>query len=174
MRCFLAIELSKEAREEIVKIQQEIKKYVKGKFVEPENLHLTLEFFGELNDEQVNKIKQILKELKFEKFQASLGKIGFFPNDDFIRVIWVSLESDKIKELHNKIKGLLNIKEDKFESHITIARIKNIKNKEEYIKKVKEISIKPIEFKVSSFSFKKSTLTEKGPIYENIVKFESS
>ncbi len=60
MRCFLAIELPEEVREELVRIQKQLPE-AKFKLVEPENLHLTLKFLGELSDFQVNKVKYTLK-----------------------------------------------------------------------------------------------------------------
>lgn len=175
MRCFLAIKLPEEIKNEILKIQKQLPE-AKLKLVEPQNLHLTLKFLGNINDFQLNKIKEALKKIKFEKFRASLGDIGVFPSYDFIRVVWVGMEpSEKIKQLHEKIDFVIekeNFKQDKnFESHITLARIKFIKNKEEFIKKLKEIKVKPIEFLVEKFSLEKSTLTREGPIYETIKEF---
>ncbi|MEM4153044.1 MAG: RNA 2',3'-cyclic phosphodiesterase [Candidatus Pacearchaeota archaeon] len=176
MRCFLAIELPEKAKEELLKIQKELPE-AKMKFVEPENLHLTLKFFGELTDFQVSKVKETLKQIKFEKFKANLGNIGVFPSLSFVRVVWVSLEpSKKVKELHDLIDVTLRkekFSQDKaFESHITLARVKFVRNKEEFVKKLKEIKVKPIEFQIDKFYLKKSTLTKQGPIYETIKEFE--
>ncbi|MEM4703178.1 MAG: RNA 2',3'-cyclic phosphodiesterase [Candidatus Pacearchaeota archaeon] len=177
MRCFLAIDLPVEIKKELRKVQEQLRKSsINAKFVEPENLHLTLKFFGEVTDFQVNQIKEALKKIRFEKFQAKLGSVGFF-SPDFVRVLWVSLEPcEKFFELHKKIEGFLNIlkirkEEREFKSHVTLARIKSL-NKEEFFKKIKEIKVRSLEFPVDSFCLKKSILTEKGPIYENLVRFE--
>ncbi|MCX8194018.1 MAG: RNA 2',3'-cyclic phosphodiesterase [Candidatus Pacearchaeota archaeon] len=176
MRYFLAIDLPEEAKVALMKVQKQLPE-AKFKLVEPENLHLTLKFFGELSDFQVNKVKEALSKIKFEKFKASLGSIGVFPSSNFVRVVWVSMEPiDKVKELHNLIDVALEkqkFSQDKaFESHITLARVKFIKNKEEFVKKLKEIKANSIEFQVNKFSLKKSTLTKQGPIYETIKEFE--
>ena len=175
MRCFIAIDLPNEIKEEIVKIQKQLPE-AKQKLVEKENLHLTLVFLDEIDDYKINQIKNSLKEITFDKFQASLGKIGIFPSESFIRVVWVSMEpSQTIKQLHDEIfEKIKNIgKFDKrFESHITIARVKYIQDKENFIKKLKQISINPIKFSVNEFAIKKSSLTRQGPIYEDIIKFE--
>lgn len=175
MRCFLSIELSEEAKEEVVRIQRQLPE-AKMKFVEPENAHLTLKFLGEISDFQANKIKEKLKEIKSERFQARLGGIGVFPSSDFIRVVWVAMKpEEKVKELQEKIDIILEkerFRKDKaFKSHITLARVKFIKNKEEFVKKLKEIKVKPVEFEVKSFFLRKSTLTKQGPIYETIKEF---
>ncbi|MCL6500508.1 MAG: RNA 2',3'-cyclic phosphodiesterase [Candidatus Pacearchaeota archaeon] len=178
MRCFLAVELPGELKKELARIQTLITE-AKMKFVEQENLHLTLKFLGELSDFQVNKVKEALKQVNFEKFRANLGTIGVFPSPNFVRVIWVSLEpSEKVKELHNLIDTALEKEKfhgDKaFESHITLARVKFIKNKQEFIERLKEIKVEPIEFKVEKFVLMKSMLTEKGPIYKKVKEYTLS
>ena len=174
MRCFIAIDLPNEIKSELIKLQKQIPE-AKLKFVEKENLHLTLIFLGELDNSQINSLKFKLKEISFKKFKANLGKIGVFPSESFIRVVWVGLEpAEMLKNLHNKIfnqiKNIGNI-DKKFESHITLARAKLINDKISFIKKLTLLNINPAEFTVNSFSLKKSTLTEKGPVYEEIAKF---
>lgn len=175
MRAFIAIDFPDEIKKELIKVQEQFRDIIKAKFVEPENFHLTLKFLGELSDYQVNQVKNVLKKIKFKKFQATLGSCGFF-STSFIRVLWVALEPrDKFFELHKKIEEVLSElkikKEEKFESHVTLARIKSVK-KEEFLKKIREVKVKPLSFEVVNFSLKKSTLTQKGPIYEDILKFD--
>ncbi len=175
MRCFLAIELPKEIKEELLKLQKQLPD-ASMKLIEPENLHLTLKFFGEIDDSQVNKIKDTLDQVKFGKFKASLGKIGVFPLPTFVRVVWIALEPiEKVKELHKKIDAVLEkegIKKDQsFESHITLTRVRFIQNKEEFSKKLQDIKINPIEFEITKFALKKSELTKAGPIYETIKEY---
>jgi 2'-5' RNA ligase len=177
MRCFFAIDLPGELRREIVKIQKQIPQDMGIKFVEPENLHLTLKFFGEISDKKVNKIKEILGDFKFKKIKCHLGDIGFFPSSSYIRVVWVSLEpGNKIKELEKKINENLQNKDERkderFESHITLARVKFVKDKKKFVEQIKNLKVKPIEIDIDSFLLKKSQLTEKGPIYEIIKEFK--
>lgn len=177
MRCFIAIDLPNEAKEELSRIQKEINEEAKLKFVEPQNLHLTLKFLGEISDAQVNKVKEALKGINFEKFSAMLSDIGIFPSPSYIRVVWVSLQpAQLLKELHDKIDSALASsgfkKENRFESHITLARVKAIKDKKAFTKQIQTIKIKPIEFVADSFALKKSTLTKEGPIYADIVEFK--
>lgn len=161
MRCFIAIGISDEAKKEIKRIQDSLNslKDAKMKLVEPENLHMTLEFLGELEDFKVNKCKEALKEIEFPKFMAHLGNAGVFPSESYIRVAWVSLEpQETIKRLHEKIHGSLkNIAglDERFESHITLARIKFVEDRQEFAEKLKSQKIKQIEFLADSFALKK-------------------
>ncbi|MEM2956172.1 MAG: RNA 2',3'-cyclic phosphodiesterase [Candidatus Pacearchaeota archaeon] len=171
MRCFIAIDLPKEVKKEISEIQT---KLPEGKllFVKPEIAHLTIKFLGEVDDYKLNRIKEILKKLHFKKFKAKLSNIGVF-TPHFIKVVWVKLEPEKeFEEIHNLIDNSLSLenfkKDKKWESHVTLARVKHIKNKNEFIKKLNEIKVKPIEFNVDNITLKKSILTPEGPIYEDI------
>ncbi len=177
MRCFLAIELSEEVKTELLKIQEILKEEIIGKFVEKENLHLTLKFFGELDKDEVNKVKNELKKAKFEKVVCSLGRTGFFPNNKFINVVWVSLEPrDEINRLKEEIEKVLENsgQEKKFECHVTLVRVKKVKDKLSLLKKVQDLKIKPDCFEVKDFVLKKSTLTSEGPVYEDIERFALS
>jgi 2'-5' RNA ligase len=175
MRCFIAIDLPEEVRENIYKINEVLKDInIKYKPVEKHNLHLTLKFLGEISDYKVNLVIDKIKKLKIKKFKASLGNIGFFPDENFIRVLWISLEpSSLIKKIHEEIDEALKqyFKKDKrFESHITIARIKNIKDRKEFLEKVRNVKIKE-EFEVEEIKLKKSILRRDGPEYTDIYVF---
>lgn len=89
-----------------------------------------------------------------------------------------------LKHTSNRLATCLNFEKYEhkdFISHITIARIKdkNIKKNKENIQKmkdlldyIKKIQVNPVNFQVESFELNKSTLTEKGPIYEKIEEFK--
>jgi len=174
MRCFLAIELNKELREELIRIQNELEPFIDAKFVEPENLHLTLKFFPNVDEKDLKDMIKSLKDMHFSKFPVYLESIGFFPNESLIRIVWVGLRSERIKELHDLIESRLEnfSKDNNFESHITLARVKKINNKEGFLKKIEKLKINALSFEVNEFFLKKSTLTDKGPIYGDVEKFK--
>lgn len=176
MRCFIAIDMPQEVKEELEKIQNQIKSSeIKAKWVKPELFHLTLYFIGEINDFKVNQIKELLKQIKtkIKSFEAKLNNLGFFTSKNFIRVLWIGVEpNEKFKQLYEVInKELKKIKinsHEKFESHITLARIKWLKDKKAFIEKIKKIKPKEINFIINEIKLKKSILTKEGPIYEDI------
>ena len=174
MRCFIAIDLPAEIKEELLKIQESIPKDIaKFKLVEKENLHLTIRFLGEISDSEITKVKEALKLLSYKRFTASLSKIGVFPSFSYIKVVWVGLEPEKqIKELRDNTEKLLTQSgfpaDERFEAHLTIARVKSIKDKAAFAKKVNDIQTKPLFFDINSIKLKKSTLTKQGPIYEDV------
>ena len=176
-RCFIALELSREAINEIEEIQKLLKKknLFYGKFTEPENLHLTLKFLGEITEERVKEVKEKLKLVKFPCFEASLGELGTFINR-YNSILWIKLNGKEIWELQKKIDGNLEdlgfIAEERFMSHITIARMKKINDKAEFLHYVKNVKSCKIKFKVKEFVLKKSELNEEGPVYTDIERFK--
>ncbi len=178
MRCFLAIDLPEKVKKELREVQKNLPP-AKMTLVDPDKIHITLKFFGEIEDSKYNKIKEVLKKFKFKKFKAKLGVIGVFPGPSFIRVVWVGVEpKQNLLELHNLLDGGLGnegFKRDKsFENHATLARVKFLKDKEAFVKGLTKIKIEPLEFFIEGISLKKSTLTPEGPIYEELfhLKFE--
>ncbi len=173
MRTFIAIELPETVKEYLKGLQKELIG-IKASFVK--DFHLTLKFLGEVSEDKIEKIKEKLKEIKFEPFKVKLGKAGGFPSESYIRVVWVGLEpEDKIIEIQKKINEVMKnfgFKDDfKFKSHLTLARVKFIEDKKVFIERLKQLEIKPMEFEVNSFSLMKSTLTREGAVYEELRKF---
>ncbi len=179
MRVFISIEPSEHVKSRIFHEFENLQKrnLFKGRFVKKDDLHLTLKFLGEISEEKVNEIKEKLKEVKFEKFECEVGKVGVFNNEKFIKVIWVELKSDKLLELEKKISEIFpELSFDKkFVPHITVARVVSVNNKEELIKAIKKIHFKNLKFEVNEFFLMKSELMKKkieGSRYKIIERYK--
>ena len=173
MRCFVAINLPEEVKENVKKIVASIPENGIKK-VAPENLHLTLKFLGEIGERAIRKVENKLSEIKFNKFLVELKDIGFFPNRNFVRVVWVGVGEgrEEIEELQKKIDEKLNElfkKEENFEPHLTIARVKFLKDKK-IIQKLEKIKFEDC-FEVESFELMESILQKNGPRYKVIKSF---
>ncbi|HRR95676.1 MAG TPA: RNA 2',3'-cyclic phosphodiesterase [Candidatus Ratteibacteria bacterium] len=180
MRLFVGIKLPDNLKEEIRKIEASLRKKVREvKVVSPENLHITLKFLGEVGEKDVGNIDEKLNEVKkkFSSFDVSIGKIGSFPDDKKIRVLWIGVESHgKLKKLNSEIeKQLVTIgykEENRFTEHITIARFKSTPDLG-FIEKLKEkYNMVISSFKVENFSLINSKLTKSGPIYEDLETYK--
>ncbi|AEA47827.1 2'-5' RNA ligase [Archaeoglobus veneficus SNP6] len=176
MRLFIAVDMSDEVRERIASLEGILKKYRGLKPVENHNIHITLRFLGEVPEVRVGVIKDRLSRIYFPPFKMHLKGIGFFPNANHVRVVWVGVEEGKeeITKLANAVGSemkKLGFKEDKpFVAHATIARIKRL-TPDERRKLLEELNNVEDDFgwmSVEDFRLKKSTLTPKGPIYDDV------
>jgi len=135
-RIFIAINLPGKVKEKLGELISELKrknKLAPIKWVDSNILHLTLHFLGNLRDEQIEKVKQILKGRIEEKrpIELSLGLIGAFPNLREPRVIFIEAkeESGNLVKLVKELgEDLLNkgfpIDNRPWRSHITLGRVK--------------------------------------------------
>jgi len=173
MRVFVSLELPLKIRREIKKIQGLIRKktLLTGKFTEQENLHLTLKFFGEINESKVREVKERLRGVELKSFDVYLGEVGVF-SESFIRIVWVKLNGAEglQREIDARLEGLFK-KEERFMSHITIARVKRVEDKKELIEYLKSIKFEKREFRVDKFYLMKSELFSEGPVYSEIGKY---
>jgi len=138
-------------------LKEDLSKYIKGKWVEGWNLHLTYKFIGEDEPEKYKTKLNILDK------KIKINGIGMFNN----KILYLKVEVDN--SINEQINKIFNLKNDKpFVPHITLCRIKELKDGyKEAIKRWENIS-----FEVPNDVYLyKSTLTKKGPIYEKIYKY---
>lgn len=173
MRTFVAVEVSnKEVLEAIKKIQSSIK--IDAKPIDLQSMHFTLQFLGEVSDDMLENIQQVLSSVEFEAFDVSFQSIGVFPKPRFARIIWAGVDENWVRhltELARKVTTVLTslgFKPDKpFQPHVTIFRVKNkINDITDELKKIKDSSL-GIQ-RVSDIKLKKSVLTPKGSIYSDL------
>lgn len=176
MRTFIAIEMPKEIKEILLEAQKQINTE-KAKIRPAKAFHLTLKFLGEVEEKKIEDIKSALKEIKFEKFNTALTEIGVFPNESYIRVVWAGLDDSKGKikklqqEIDEKFQKLGFKKDTRFHPHVTLARVKFVKDKQDFIKDLKEMKIKKESFQITEFKLIKSILTPEGLVYEDLASF---
>ena len=181
LRAFLAVDLDDDLKPKIYRIIKQFKEIdTKINYVELDNLHLTLKFFGDIDVEGLDVLEKSIQKViaDFDSFNISLKGCGAFPNKNHIKVIWIGIDEDKLlKDLHDKLDKEFNTLgfdlDKKFSTHLTIGRMKSAKNKDKVkslISEFGEVSIG--EMTVNKISLKKSTLTPSGPIYEDIKIFE--
>ena len=81
---------------------------------------------------------------------------------------------DKIIELQKKVdESLKNLfkKERDFEPHITLCRVKHPEDKKSFVEEVKKIRVDSRKIEIKDFRLVKSTLSHKGPVYEDLEVF---
>ena len=177
MRLFIAIKIPEDIKEYISELQKQIDTANnKISLVNKDNIHLTLKFLGEVQPNDIETIKESLNNVKFKSFSVHLNDVYVFPNENYIRVIWIGLEPEENilelqKNIDESLKSLFR-KEKDFKPHLTLARVKYIEDKNNFINKLKNIKIENKKIDISNFRLVKSTLTPEGPVYEDLEVFK--
>ncbi len=176
-RVFIAIDLDDSLKEPIIRVQRELLQAgVDMKPVEPENLHITLRFVGEISKDLVEELKKRLLNVKFPTFEVKFRGIGAFPSVENPRVLWIGVERnyEKLVELHEiimKLTGDIGERDDReFKPHLTIGRVKGLRNKSRYLEVVKKYEGYDFGSQVvDRIKLKRSVLTPRGPIYSDLL-----
>lgn len=176
IRAFIAVELPDALRQEVASLQNDLQSAGADiKWVETNNLHLTLKFLGNIEEAQVPALKEALETATrpLTPFTLHLEGIGAFPRTTSPRVVWVGVtEGEKplvelAQAVGNACSGLGFPAEDRpFSAHLTIGRVRSRDRLAPLIKKLQVAEFRggtpaPIG-KVILFQ---STLSPHGPAY---------
>ncbi|WP_286884027.1 RNA 2',3'-cyclic phosphodiesterase [Aneurinibacillus sp. UBA3580] len=178
MRLFTAIELSQEVKQELIRLQKELKNgpLACRRWQTMAQMHLTLHFFGECSAEQTQAIKKEMAQAtaSVSPFSIQLTNLGAFPNIKRPRVVWAGI-GGQIENLHalqqlltdRFVQAQLYKEERSYSPHITLGRDPDMTG--ETIPVEKLIQIRSIAWRVDSIVLFQSTLTRSGPIYKPLV-----
>lgn len=181
MRVFIAIELPEKVKEALADLQRRMQPTPNRiKWVDPSSIHLTLKFLGEIKKERLSTVSSLIQELsgRFQPFVMRICGVGVFPGVNRARVIWVGVEEGKsrltqmVEEIEKKLveQGFPRERR-KWIPHLTLARIKDLKDKESIKKMVsqeKQVSVGEVE--VEAITVMQSRLTPEGAIYTPLQK----
>jgi len=178
-RTFIAVDFD---NPQIVSRAQEVQRKlmesgVVMKPVEPKNLHVTLWFFGELDPSRLRLVLENAKKVKFKPFKVEVKGVGYFPGGSRINVIWLGIDDPSnglkniLDQLLEKLTRLGFRYDDRgFTPHLTIGRVKYVKNKQVVLRTLSELKETYFgEQRVDKFEVKKSVLTQRGPIYSDLL-----
>jgi len=135
IRCFVAIELPKGIKESITSVQDILKQNSPPvvRWVNPEGIHLTLKFLGNVSSHKISDIGEALTSLAAHHapFHLLLGKVGAFPGVSRPRVLWIGVDGDvaSLQALEEAVDSSLHrlgfAKEGRqFTAHLTLGRLK--------------------------------------------------
>ncbi len=183
IRTFIAIDVPEKIKEQIFEVEKElIKSCNEGvKWEEKEKFHITLKFLGDVNENAIDSIYDVLSEnlTGFGKFSVIYKGVGCFPDLKRPRVIWIGCEdpSGKLFELQKiveeKMSELGFEKEDKeYHPHVTLGRVKNPRNISNLIKKIESINFESEAGEVTEVLIMKSDLKPSGSVYTVLRKIK--
>ena len=173
MRCFIGIDLPNVAIKEIQKIQKKLEPNFTGRLTSSENLHLTLKFLGDIEEDAINDVKKRLPSITHPPFELTLKDVGVF-SQKFIKIIWVKVSDVPLQPLvDNCLKNIFKL-ENRFMGHITIARVRSLADKKSFLQLINATTVNEVSFMVKDFYLKESILTPDGPIYKDIDRYKLS
>ena len=151
------------------------------KWVRPENMHLTLKFFGETEEGRIANICEVLDilTLDYDALNVRLKGVGIFGSSYNPRVIWFGIENNELlKKLGNHLISDLSKAgfpgdRQNFVPHLTAGRIRKLRHKNCFqtaINQLKEEFIQ--EISVDEICLFNSILKPDGPVYEVIENFK--
>ncbi|MCS7307722.1 MAG: RNA 2',3'-cyclic phosphodiesterase [Aquificaceae bacterium] len=180
VRVFAGFFVTKRIQEAVEKLQSQSESFIKGKWVEPQNFHMTFQFIGETPQEKLIDILKSLQDVaqKLKPVKVKYKGLGVFPNFDKARVLWIGV-ADGHRQLLDVAKSVVKsnkqvgIKDEgkPFHPHVTVCRIKEFEKKalKELLRQHENTFFG--EDLVDRVALIKSSLTAIGPIYTTIEEF---
>ncbi len=151
------------------------------KWVNPDNLHITLKFLGDTDEKSIEAIKDTLSEIaaKHPKTIMTIRGSGVFPNQHRPRVLWFGIErNEKLKDLAGDIDDAMaelgfEPETRAFKPHLTIGRVKFV----DQLGRLKKLldKYRNVHFQdtgVNEIVLFESKLHPQGPQYSVVEKFE--
>ena len=189
-RVFVAARIPRTLAAGVATVQRELdRRLVDVKWVEPENLHLTLRFFGELNEGKIERVVGAVIEVTSlaTPFTARLEGIGTFPTRGRPRVIWAGMTvgSERLSATAEALERAfvtagLGQADRPFTPHLTLGRVKDPRARSHGGRKgerpprqataemqavVGKTHFGPADFEVREIAVVESRLSPRGPSY---------
>ena len=180
MRSFIAIELPETIKKALAGFQQELGKCgADVRWVRPDNIHLTLKFLGDIEEDKADIIAEKIKgTCKGQSgFKLGISGTGVFPNKRAPRVLWAGIElNGGIKSLQEGIEeamASLGFEREKrrFSPHLTLGRFRSSRGKQAVLDKMDAYTENIFGLmNVKSVLLMRSELEPKGAKYTKIAE----
>jgi 2'-5' RNA ligase len=176
LRAFLAIDLPGSLRPVLSRVQDELKKSgADVKWVPVGNVHITLKFFGQISEAQVEPIVEAAGRIARNQapFSLKVTQAGAFPTVNNPRVVWLGVSGDLAvmgsfyRKLEEAFAGLGFPPEGRlFTPHLTLGRVKSPRGRVDLSRRLTGLS--PVEsesFQISEVILYRSNLSPQGATY---------
>ena len=127
MRLFVAIALPEDLRARLTRLQQGVPA---ARWVDPDNLHLTLRFIGEADGGQAHDVDAALTQVRAVRFELTLAGVGCFGQGRKARALWAGVApTPELDRLQSRVEQAVQAagfapEGRKFKPHVTLARFK--------------------------------------------------
>lgn len=177
MRAFLALSLPTSATETLSAL---ISKLPFGRVVQPESMHLTLAFLGELSDRALEAAHEAMETVHAGRFDLHLHGFDTF-GGSAPKVVHIGARPEPaLVDLHRTIRSRLHgaglmLPRERFVPHVTLARLPAMPTPDEmrllagFLAKHGAMSIPA--FPVTSFTLFRSTLRPDGAVHDSLARY---
>jgi len=174
-RLFVAIGLPQDVQKKLLDFQRELKSFAKNvKWARVKNIHLTLKFFGNVEEERISGLASALHTISAASFPIHVKGCGFFPDSRRPNVFWAGVMGTGLSPLQQKVEDVtsqLGFEREKrsFNPHLTLARLRDSRGLQSLVQEAqrqKDVALS--EFVASHFSLYESILRPQGAQYEVI------
>lgn len=181
-RVFAAVEISDEARRAAGAAIESLRVEFGNKaarWISPVNLHITLRFFGDIDDDRLREIRDAAGNSisNLSGFSAELKGTGVFPRLRRPKVLWLGIDDggglEKLKsgldaELH---RAGFEMEDREYRPHLTIARLKDQRLTRTIAERHLALKFEPVRFSINRITVFQSILKPTGAEYTRL--FES-
>jgi len=182
IRSFIAIELPNELRLKLDQLEAQLKsgKQPWVKWVNPDSIHLTLKFLGNIASDRTGEITRAMEEAAqgIPPFHLEVKDLGVFPNLKRVQVAWVGIsgEVDKLGEFQQRLESNLAClgfapESRPFTPHLTLARLRNqasLDERQRFGQLIAGTRFEAGAIEVDAINLMRSQLTREGAIYSRI------
>ncbi len=177
MRLFVAIALPEELRARLSRMQQGV---AAARWVDPDNLHLTLRFVGEVDSVQAHDLDAALAQVHGTRFEVTLAGVDRFGQGRKSRALWVGVAPvPELGRLRRRVERAVQAtgfapEGRKFKPHVTLARFKGDPGQALDDHLAYHSAFRTESFEVREFVLYSSLLTQTGAIYTSEVVYPLS
>ena len=178
IRLFVALIIPENIKDNIIETLKTVEQFSDHRWESKDKIHLTLKFIGDVKEEI---LQQIIEDIEFVKnyssFKCTVTEFGFFFRDRDPKILWCNLETNDtlqslIDELNLRMSNYgIEVEKRKFKAHLTLLRIKK-KVSDQFVKQIKEMKIKLVEFNSNKIALIQSVLKPSGSEYKILKIYE--
>ncbi len=178
MRAFIAIDVPAEVKDKVEDLKYGMA-FPGLVFAKREAVHLTLLFLGEISEGDAERAASAISGVEFRPFRISLKGVSCF-SPDFIKIVFAEVKEGaaELLELRQRLcdalsKGGIAFEEESFTPHMTVARAKRVRDRQELLRAINERAQTDFgSFEARSVVLKKSVLGAEGPVYTDLLELK--
>jgi 2'-5' RNA ligase len=168
IRLFVALDLPGSVRDRLASLCNGIPEV---RWIDPQNMHLTLRFVGEVDEPILPEIDAALSAIRYPGFRLALSGVDIFGDRRRARNLWAGvLPSEDLTALQSKVESTLSrvglvAESRKFHPHITLSRLKGMKVDRLVGYLEANAAFMTEEFSIGAFVLYSSRLSRNGATY---------